>query len=231
MKKILLVDDVKLFLSMEQSCLARENLQIFTATSGKEAIEILRREIVDLMLLDLYMPDMNGDEVCKLIRNDSNLKSVSIIMVTTSYKDDDIKKCIAAGANDYIAKPINATELLKKVGKYIEVPHRKDLRVLSRIEIKAQRGNKEFLAHTVNISTSGMLVESKEDISIGDIMTASLFLPGGFTSVSMTGTVVRKIDNGAGKLPYYGVKFLNVAERDAKIIEKHVIEQGKRGMI
>src|SRR3990172_4252938 len=65
MKKVLLVDDVKLFLELEKTLLNRSNLQIFTASSGQEALEIHKREKADLILCDLYMPGMNGDEVCK----------------------------------------------------------------------------------------------------------------------------------------------------------------------
>lgn len=222
MKKVLLVDDVKLFIAMEKSLLNRQNLQIFTANSGPEAIAIHKKEQVDLILLDLNMPGMNGDEVCRIIRSDGSLKSVSIIMVTTSSKKEDIEICMNAGANDYITKPINATELLNKVGKYLDIQHRQNLRVLSRIEVKAQKGNREFLSYAVNISISGMLLESADDISMGDRIKTSLFLPGSFHAINVEGTIVRKLENGAGKMPHYGVKFLNITEKDREVIEKYV---------
>lgn len=225
MKKALLVDDVKLFIAMEKSLLNRQNLQIFTANSGPEAIIIHKKEQVDLILLDLNMPGMNGDEVCRIIRSDGSLKSTSIIMVTTSSKKEDIEICMNAGANDYITKPINATELLNKVGKYLDIQHRQNLRVLSRIEVKAQKGNREFLSYAVNISISGMLIESSDDINMGDRIKGSLFLPGSFHAINVEGTIVRRVENGAGKMPHYGVKFLNITEKDMEIIEKYVDSQ------
>lgn len=228
MKKILLVDDVKLFLSMEKTFLTRQNLQIFTATSGAEAIELHRREDFDVILLDLYMPEMNGDEVCKKIRSDSTLNKVSIIMVTTSSKKEDIDLCIASGANDYITKPIDAAELLKKVGKYVDIPHRQKIRALSRIEIKAHSGNRSFLAHTVNISVNGMLIESADKMNVSDVVEASLIIPGSFSSINVAGTVVRKVDNGPEQLPYYGIRLLNLTEKDREIIENYINKhQGK----
>lgn len=229
MKKVLLVDDVKLFIAMEKSLLNRQNLQIFTANSGPEAIDIHKREQVDLILLDLNMPHMNGDEVCRIIRSNDSLKSVSIIMVTTSPKKEDIEACMNAGANDYIAKPINATELLDKVGKYLDIQHRQSLRVLSRIEIKAQNGNREFLSYAVNISSSGILLESADNINMGDMIKTSLFLPGSFHAINVEGTVVRKVENGAGKMPHYGVKFINITGKAMEIIEKYIDSQ-KGGM-
>src|SRR3989337_4516214 len=148
MKKVLLVDDVKLFLELEKTLLNRSNLQIFTASSGQEALEIHKREKIDLILCDLYMPGMNGNEVCKIIRKDDNLKKVSIIIVTTSAKDGDM--CLEVGANDVVLKPINASELLKKVGKYINIPLRRDIRILARIGVEGLRGMaaESFISNT-----------------------------------------------------------------------------------
>src|SRR3989338_5262285 len=144
MKKVLLVDDVKLFLELEKTLLNRSNLQIFTASSGQEALEIHKREKADLILCDLYMPGMNGDEVCKII------------------KSDDIDRCVKAGANDYITKPINPSELLKKVGMYINISVRRDIRILARIGVQGLKGMgpESFLGNTLNISISGVLIES-----------------------------------------------------------------------
>lgn len=224
MKKILLVDDVKLFIAMEKSLLNREGLEIFTANSGPAAIETHKREKVNLILLDLNMPGMNGDEVCRIIRNDNALNHVSIIMVTTSSKKEDIEKCMNAGANDYITKPINATDLLNKVGKYLNIPHRHSLRVLSRVEVKAQTGDRDFFANTVNISTGGVLLESSETIKVGDMLTISLIIPGSFHPIKATGTIVRKIED-SGKTPQYGVRFIVISEKDRGLIDKYIDER------
>src|SRR3989304_1417057 len=139
MKKALLVDDVKLFIELEKTLLAnRSNIQLFTASSGQEAIDIHKKEKVDIILCDLYMPGMTGKEVCKIIRDDSSLNKVSIIIITTSAKDID--ECLAAGANDVILKPINPSEFMQKVGKYINVPVRRDIRIPARIEIEGVKG-------------------------------------------------------------------------------------------
>ena len=104
MTKVLLVDDIRLFLEIEQTLLNRPDITIFTATSGEEALAIHERENVDVILLDLLMPGMDGEKVCQYIRADKKLKGVSIIMVTTSTSPEDIERCIKAGANDYIGQ-------------------------------------------------------------------------------------------------------------------------------
>ena len=223
MKKVLLVDDVKLFLELEKTLLAnRTNLQLFTATSGQEAIEIHKREKIDLILCDLYMPGMNGSEVCKIIRKDDNLKKVSIIIVTTSAKDRDM--CLEAGANAVVLKPIDPSELLEKVGKYINIPMRRDIRILARIGVEGLRGMvaESFISNTVNISVNGVLIETSHTLTIGDAVSCSLSIPGNSTLITVTGEVVRKGEGRQSGISYYGIKFLDVREEDKRAIASYI---------
>ncbi len=223
MKKVLLVDDVKLFLELEKTLLAnRSNLQLFTATSGQEAIDIHKREKVDLILCDLYMPGMNGNEVCKIIRSNDNLKNVSIIIVTTSAKDVDM--CLEAGANDVVLKPINPAELLKKVGKYIDVPVRRDVRIIARIGVEGARGMppESFLGNTINISVSGVLIETGHILSIGETVSCSFFVPGNSTPITAAGEVVRKTDGMDSGMNYYGIRFMDIKGEDKLAIDSYV---------
>lgn len=222
MKKVLLVDDVKLFLELEKTLLTRSNLQLFTATSGKEAMEIHRKEKVDLILCDLYMPGMNGDEVCRIIRADEELKKTSIIMVTTSAKD--IEMCMTAGANDCILKPINPTELLKKVSKYVNIALRRDIRILARIGVEGVKGvgAESFLGNTVNISLSGVLIETSHIFTIGEAVACSFFLPGNSTPLTVSGEVMRKANGAQVGMNYYGIRFIDIKEEDKRAIESYV---------
>jgi CheY-like chemotaxis protein len=223
MKKALLVDDVKLFIELEKTLLAnRSNIQIFTAASGQEAIDIHKKEMVDLILCDLYMPGMTGKEVCKIIRHDSSLKKVSIIIITTSAKDFD--ECLAAGANDVLLKPINPSEFMQKVGKYINIPVRRDIRILARIGVEGVKGtpSESFLGNTVNISVSGVLVETGHVISLGELVSCSFFVPGKTTPITVSGEVVRKADSKGAGMHYYGIKFVNIREEDKVVIGDYI---------
>jgi CheY-like chemotaxis protein len=222
MKKALLVDDIRLFLEVEQALLNRPGIRIFTATSGEEAIDIHRKENVDVILLDIHMPGMDGYKVCKLIRSDDKLKDVSIIMVTTSTAAEDIKKCKEAGANDYTVKPINPIELLAKFQKHIHIATREDIRILARVDFEGTKGMESIFGNTINISTSGIMIECTHHLQVGDAVSPSFSLPGNTSSITVTGEVARKAQNIYHGMNRYGIKFLDIRAEDKKVIESFI---------
>ncbi|HLB05353.1 MAG TPA: response regulator [Thermodesulfobacteriota bacterium] len=216
-------NDVKLFLEVEKTILSKRNLQIFTASSGHDAIDIHKRERVDLILCDLYMPGMNGDELCRTIRSDGTLKNASIVMVTTSTLEEDIERCRKAGANDYIAKPINPTELLKKLSTYIGVAMRANTRVFVRLRVEGTAGDssKLFIGTTLNISSSGSLIETGHIFTLGDTLSFSLAIPDRAAQIYAKGEVVRKAGGAQPKMNYYCINLIDIKEEDKQAIEAY----------
>ena len=118
MTRILVVDDVMLFRHMEATALAWRGYSIDQASSGAEALEKIRADPPDLVLLDFYMPGMNGHEVCSQIKSDPALRNLPVIMVTSSSRDEDIRKAVQAGCDDYLTKPIDRKKLVELVRDY-----------------------------------------------------------------------------------------------------------------
>ncbi len=119
-KKILLVDDSATTLMMEQMVLRAQPYNIVTAKNGREAIDRAALEKPDLILLDVVMPEMNGFEACRRIRQHPSTKTTPIIMVTTRGEEQSVEAGFESGCSDYITKPINGAELLTKVRGYLE---------------------------------------------------------------------------------------------------------------
>ncbi len=109
MKKILIVDDQKLNRTLLQRKLSRQGFEISEADSGQAALDHIRQEKPDLILLDVLMPEMSGLEVLKTIRAKFHLAELPIIMVTAKDGADDIADAFKLGANDYITKPVKMT--------------------------------------------------------------------------------------------------------------------------
>lgn len=112
MKTALLVDDEQRMLDLLSLYISPHNYHCIKCTSGMEAIEYLKKESADVVILDVMMPEMDGWETCEKIREFSN---VPIIMLTARNDKNDIVKGLRIGADDYVTKPFNEEELLARI--------------------------------------------------------------------------------------------------------------------
>ena len=110
--KILVVDDEQLLVKGIKFNLENEGYQVLTAYDGAAAVELARREPLDLIILDLMMPQLSGSEACMKIREFSD---VPIIMLTARSEDADKLMGFACGADDYVTKPFNILELKARI--------------------------------------------------------------------------------------------------------------------
>lgn len=112
MKKILVVDDELKIVDVVKSYLEHNNYEVYTAFNGSQAITEFERVTPDLIILDLMLPDLSGEEVCQLLRKKSN---VPIIMLTAKAEEEDILKGLNIGADDYVLKPFSPKQLIARV--------------------------------------------------------------------------------------------------------------------
>lgn len=114
-KKILAVDDEPNILLSLEFILEEEGYDVHTARDGDEALEVARTVRPDLILLDVAMPRKDGYEVCRLLREDPDLASVKVVMLTAKGQPLEKKKGAEVGADLYVTKPFGAAELLEKI--------------------------------------------------------------------------------------------------------------------
>lgn len=110
--KLLLVDDVELFLDLQKSFLNRETFEIFTARSGPEALEKIQQNTPDLVILDLFMPGMDGDDVCREIKRNPLTRDIPVVMTTSEGAEDSKNRCLQAGCDGFLPKPLKRAALL-----------------------------------------------------------------------------------------------------------------------
>lgn len=115
MTTILVVDDIETNIKLLTAKLLKEYYTVLTANSGKEALAILKKEKIDIVLLDVMMPEMNGFEVCKAIKTEPETTHIPVVMVTALYDIDDRVKGLEAGADEFLTKPINDTALFVRL--------------------------------------------------------------------------------------------------------------------
>lgn len=124
MKKILIVDDDPIIRNLLLQILEpfeEYGIELLNASDGKAALDIIKTSEPEVVFLDVMMPNINGFEVCKTVKNDYLLKDTYIIMLTAKGQEIDRQKAMDCGADYYITKPFNIDEILKKVSTVLGI--------------------------------------------------------------------------------------------------------------
>lgn len=117
-KKILLVDDEPDLLEVTRMRLEKSGYEVIAAANGKDALNALQRVAPDMVLLDLLLPDIRGEEICRKIKSDPKFKDIPVILFTAS-TSAVAQISLEYGAQGYINKPFEAEELLKMIKEFI----------------------------------------------------------------------------------------------------------------
>ena len=120
MKKVLVVEDNQDNREMVVKVLKHNGYRVIEAVDGEEAVKRAKAENPDLILLDLYIPKMDGYEVTRRLKGDQDLQYIPIIALTAHAMKGDREKALAAGCDGYIAKPINVRELPTQIQHFLK---------------------------------------------------------------------------------------------------------------
>mgnify|MGYP001000225115 CR=1 FL=1 len=118
--RILIVDDTETMRLTQQMMLKDEDCEIEMATNGLDALEKIKANRPDLVLMDIMMPEMDGIECCRRIKGSPEWSDIKVVMVTTRSEYARVKEAFAAGCDDYINKPVDKQELLTKVNDLLK---------------------------------------------------------------------------------------------------------------
>ncbi len=120
MARILVVDDESVILKLLDYRLTMSGYDVITALNGTEALEMTRNKKPDLVILDVALPEMDGCEICELLKKDERYAGIPVMMVTATAREESIKRGINAGADAYMTKPFESEELLSKIKELLE---------------------------------------------------------------------------------------------------------------
>jgi two-component system, OmpR family, alkaline phosphatase synthesis response regulator PhoP len=126
--RILIADDNEQNRELLEAYLSDEGHEILMAADGQETIDVARSEKPDLILLDIMMPRMSGYEVCHQLKSDEQTQRIPVLVVTALKEMGDIEKAVAAGADDFLSKPVHRLELKTRVRSLLKVRHLTDER-------------------------------------------------------------------------------------------------------
>ncbi len=191
---------------------------VLEAENGRQALDILAGQPVDLLLLDIMMPEMNGYEVLEHVKADEALRHVPVIMISALDEMESVVRCIKLGAEDYLPKPFNATLLKARIEASLDRKKLRDREVAHLAAIEAARARSDELLHA--ILPAGAVAELKETDRVeprrhDDV--AVLFCDiVGFTSYCDRNTPERVVD-----------ELQNLVARFESLVEAHDMEKIK----
>ena len=214
-KKVLVAESIKKVIGEGSTLFSRAHFKFLVASSCEEMLKIHRRETPDLVIADFDMDEMGGDELCAAIRANEQTRKVSIII---SCPDDRmaVEKCEACGANAVIVKPIRPEELFDKVVHLLNIHERRGLREVTKVSVDGRTRSGFFFAVSLNISASGMLLETDKVLHQGDLITCSFVLQHKITAEAE----VARVSEEALNLYHYGVRFLSLDPESRRQIEE-----------
>jgi CheY-like chemotaxis protein len=222
MKKVIIAEDIWTVVKQDDSFLNRSDVKTFLAAANEEILAIHRTEKANLIITNLDMPGMNGEQLCSSIRDDADLRKVSIIIVCPETAEN-LRRCEQCDANAFIAAPANSAVLLQEAYRLLHITPRRACRIRVKLTVEGTAKEKPFSGYMENISSSGMLFLSPEVLFEGDTLQCSFTLPGLSRIVTVAEIVrVMKKEDESAPLNRYGVIFPEITDNDVYIIEKFV---------
>ena len=180
---VLAVDDRELNLELVQAYLAEVDCEVVTAENGHDAIAVLKRQRIDLVLLDVMMPGIDGFEVCRRIKADPLTRLLPVVLVTALNQVPDRVRGLEVGADDFIAKPVDRFELVARVRSLLRVKSLYDrLDDAQRVMLSLARAVEAKDAHTESHTervgqaaralgeAAGISGEALEDLYLGGVV-------------------------------------------------------------
>lgn len=224
-KKILVVDDTSMFRELGAIFLGRLG-RVFTASSGSEGLAIARRVFPDVMVVDLDMPGMDGETLCRAIKADRDLHSTPVILVTSGESAADHERAVRAQADDVLAKPLSriqlglsASRLLRDRGLGLQrVP------VASEVKVRLTREDASAEGVARDLSRGGIFVESHGKLPPATEVELDFRLPDGRRPLRPSAEVIwtgRYHSTGEQGM---GLRFLALDRASTDQIDAYVME-------
>jgi uncharacterized protein (TIGR02266 family) len=172
---------------------------------------------------------MSAPEFCREIRNDDITRTISLLLVCERENSEHKDLCLSAGCNDVIFRPLQRLDLDSKVQKLTTIPSRRQLRTLTKIDVSFENNGRFVLARSVNVSATGMLLETDRLLPADTRIRLHFYLPADPKPVEIYGHVMRA--EFVGTMAKYGVRFVNPSDEDRDRIERFVHRLRARELI
>jgi len=220
-RKILVADDSDLFRDLESVFLARAG-EVITVADGESALAALRRERPALALLDLKLSRLAGDELCRTIKRDPELRDTPVVIVIGGDAAAERERAVRAGADDVVAKPISRVTLLQAVNRLLRTRRPGLVRVPLETEVRMREAGRETWGTARNLSRGGMFVQAADPPPGATELELRFRLPDGRQELSPTALVVWSRERSPHGAPGVGLQFLRLDRASVERIDDFV---------
>ena len=218
--RILLVDHSRGALLFQETILRRRDMVVTTALAGSEGLAKAKMDKPNLIIFAFDLFDMTAPEFCREIRSDDDTRAISLLLICDREHHEHGDLCLSAGCNDVIFRPLHKPELDEKVERLAKIPVRRQLRTMTKIEISMEKNGQFVLARSLNISATGILLETEKPIPQEGPVRLHFYLPADPKPLQIMAEVLRAEFSGA--MARYGMQFVSPTEDDAARISRFV---------
>jgi len=220
--KILLVDNAKIFLDIQKDFLRFSPIEVFTAYSGVEALNIAKLERPDIIVMNVSLPQEDGLLCCKAVKSDPELCSTPVILLSTKSGQDDVESYNRAGCDAVLYKPLQRREFLNKIRLFLTAIERREPRVPCRMPVTVEADSASFVGMSYDIAMNGLFVASDYKAEPGSEILLSFNLPLCEDKVTVIRGRIAWHNNGnediKNHLPKgFGVEFLEITGENGVI--------------
>lgn len=222
-RTILVVDDVAMFRELASVFLARTG-RVLTAASGEAALELMRREAVDLVVADLHMPGMGGAGLCRAIKQDAALARTPVVLLLRGDDSAERQLAVRAGADDMLCKPLCREQLIGATRHFLETGL---MRGLPRVDFETPVRLRSPLIQSWgtgrNISRGGMLVETDCEFLPKTELELDFMLPASRQTIKPLAQVVWSRESDDLRITSHGLRFLQVDAHAMRELDDFIV--------
>ena len=222
---ILLVDDSKFFLELEKQFLRNTPATILTTASGEEALLLAQEHRPSLVFMDMDMPDMDGLECCRTLKNDPELRQIPVILIGAKDSANSEQKALGVGADAYLSKPLDRRHFLGSGHSFLVSIDRREARQACIIPVAFTCRGRHLQGRCIDVSSGGMFLECPPTANKGENLLIKFLLPDDQqTPVEVKGRIawvnsreeIIKEDFPLG----YGVEFVDISDLIGTVLRR-----------
>ncbi len=207
MKDLIVAHDLRPMMMDAMAFLHRSDITVRTAASNEDILRHHMTKNAHLIVTRPGLPGMACKTLFNIIRRSENMRKVSLLLLcdNTPLHQELARRCCA---NAVVTRPVDTGLLSARVGQLLDVPPRRSYRVVLNIAVEGMHNNLPVMCSSVNVSSGGMLIRSREKLSQGDRIECSFYLPDG-SRVSAQGEIVRAVrQDSPSDASHYGIRFM-----------------------